>query len=66
MGEKFPTSMSPEQLVDVDEPPKASAIEEAQEDAEPVNISDWAKRLDEIERRQARIEGLLEKIAAKL
>lgn len=66
MGEKLPMSMSPEQLVDIDEPPKASAFQEAGEDTEPVNVSRWGRRLDEIERSQAKIEGLLEQIAAKL
>ncbi|KXN87398.1 hypothetical protein AN958_08829 [Leucoagaricus sp. SymC.cos] len=70
-------SMSPDQLVDVrvdeplsqaEEPPKVSEIEETEEDAEPlgVTMAGWKRRLDNIEERQERIEGLLEKIASKL
>jgi hypothetical protein len=58
------SSARPEQLVDIDEPPKASEIKDAEEDAEPTGV--WGKRLDELEKHQVRIEKLLEQIAAKL
>lgn len=71
-GEKLPTCMSPEQLVDVgDEPPKASALEDTIEEAEeagadPAITVDVGRRLNDIEKRQERIEGLLEQIVSKL
>jgi len=69
IGEKskdLPLTKSPEQVVE--EPPSVSEIREAEENIgpEPVDMSSWGKRLQEIEKRQTRMEALLEQIAARI
>lgn len=70
MGEKsqdIPVSTSPEQIVEGHQEamPTVSEVKGAEEDAS-VDFSVWDKRLEEIEKRQARMETLLEQIAARL
>lgn len=67
-GRDMPISTSPEQLLDLEEQhePRVSEVKDAEENAGPINMSGWSKRLEEIERRQARIETLLEQIAARV
>jgi hypothetical protein len=61
-------STSPEQALDAEgeEPTTVSEVRTAEDRAEPIDTSIWDTRLQEIERRQARIEGLLERIAARI
>jgi hypothetical protein len=59
----------PEQLVDAEEreePATASGIKTAEDGIDPFDSLHWDKRFQEIERRQARIEELLESIAARI
>ncbi len=60
VGEKAkdaPLSMSPEQIAG--EPPAVAEIMEAEENSAPIDPSSWDKRLQEMEKRQVRMEALL-------
>lgn len=65
----MPLCTSPEQLLNVEdheEPASVSEVRTAEEQDEPVDTPTWDTRLQEIERRQARIESLLEHIATRI
>ncbi|KAF9454340.1 hypothetical protein P691DRAFT_754822 [Macrolepiota fuliginosa MF-IS2] len=65
VGEKSPNlPLSPEQMEEY-QAPTASAVEEVEENAPPADVS-LEKRLTEIEKRQMRIETLLEQIVDRL
>ncbi|EKM81761.1 hypothetical protein AGABI1DRAFT_118839 [Agaricus bisporus var. burnettii JB137-S8] len=65
----MPLCTSPEQLLNVEdheEPASVSEVRTTEDQDEPVDTPTWDTRLQEIERRQARIESLLEHIATRI
>ncbi|XP_006461893.1 hypothetical protein AGABI2DRAFT_185978 [Agaricus bisporus var. bisporus H97] len=65
----MPLCTSPEQLLNVEdheEPASVSEVRTAEDQDELADTPTWDTRLQEIERRQARIESLLEHIATRI